>query len=159
MTTVVYDGYNIASDSRCVGDFIHSGSTQKIYHYPETGNYFGVAGSVIPAIYIIDWINDGMNPMERPDVPDGHTFDLLWVTTEGAWVGSQDCLFMPIEAPFAIGSGGHLALGAMSAGADIDEAVRIASLYDVYTDSEVVIVEVEPKVKRKSNKKKKVKKS
>lgn len=163
MTTVVYDGHKIASDSSCVGDFLHQGKTQKIFHFPDTGHYFAIAGAYISARYYIGWINAGMVPEDEPVIPEGCAFSILWIREGKTPLVSDNgfAMFMPIEPPFAIGSGSHLALAALTAGSSIEDSIAIASLFDPYTDNRVVSMEVKPfeppavkKIKKKKKKKK-----
>jgi ATP-dependent protease HslVU (ClpYQ) peptidase subunit len=54
-----------------------------------------------------------------------------------AQIESDFTVLLADNGLYAIGSGAAYALGAMEAGADVDEAVRIASRFDIWTGSQV----------------------
>ena len=80
------------------------------------------------------WFADGQSQTDRPDIPRD-SVDVMALDRDGTiWIGCGDLLLTPVTSGFmAIGSGKELALGAMAAGADAYEAVRIACRFDPFT--------------------------
>ncbi len=72
-----------------------------------------------------------------PKIPDN--FCALTLCATGLEYWSSTLIPEPIERGYhAIGSGGNAALGAMMAGADCEQAVKIACLIDTHTGGDVI---------------------
>lgn len=140
MTTVVYDGKSLVSDSQStVGDEVYAEDCQKIF--PEVGPFavLGIAGNYQDAKDVLKVITDFTNI----DQIRGLDFkDLEWncsmiaITYNGEvwhYTGKYSFEMRP-DVPFAIGSGAPYALGAIHAGSDAKNAVLAAARYDLYTN-------------------------
>lgn len=134
MTTVAYDGITMAADSRTTGDY-KDDHCQKLFRVGKA--VIGVAGAYSAGLLFIRWFKDQTKP--KPDLPDD--FYAL-VARDGIWFYDSNLIPIPTRAPTAIGSGAHLALGAMAVGATAAEAVRIARQYDESTGGRVRTLKV-----------------
>lgn len=169
MTTIVAvetpGGVTFASDSRVSGSTINDGWVSKVV--TNGGITFGAAGH-LRAIQLLQHAKFAEPTPHMPDsevdryvstelVPaiakafreagsdQARTQSIILlavhgrvyeVVGDGAWVRSANGFY-------AVGSGASLALGALSAGASPTEAVRIASLYDGATNSDVKELKVD----------------
>ncbi len=132
MTTIAFDGKTFASDKRqCVGNT--PTIVTKIWPTPKNKRWkaIGAAGNAYLVNPVVDYIR-GVSKKE-PDQFDEVGNILLIDKKNKLWImnGRQT----PVEAPipFAIGSGGDYAIGAMAAGKTAAEAVAIAATLDVNT--------------------------
>lgn len=152
MTTIAYDGKTLASDSQSTqGNIRVSNSAVKIFSathrdWAVEGKRivaFGVAGNLHAA-------NDLRNAMETfaghkagDPFAKGVTFAFIAIAEDrtvfvgGKYSDEDRSWVMQADAPVAVGSGGDFALGAMAAGAKAEDAVRIASKFDVNTNDSV----------------------
>lgn len=94
----------------------------------------GGAGDASAIKKFIAWY--GTNRTSRPRL--GDNFVALTLTEEGLFYWCQTLIAEPIARGFhAVGSGGNAALGAMLAGANCHEAVRIACQIDTCSGGEI----------------------
>lgn len=147
MTTIVYDGKTVASDSKVVtGSMIMPGDYQKIH---VSGNFIvGAAGCyqwLTKALKWVETISTASDPtclgVDSDDDDAGGELLIVSCKTGEAWVISSD---QPIQfltnPPVAIGSGSCYAMGALFAGASAAEAIAIASKLDTNTGGTINIV-------------------
>lgn len=140
MTTIVYDGKTLVSDSRCsIGDMIYEEDCTKLF--PNIGPFavLAVAGDYQSSMDVIECIQE----YNRVEHVRGLDFDelgwecaMIGVTPEGTvwhYTGTYSFELRP-DLPFAIGSGAPYALGALAHGADAKEAVKIAARFDKNTN-------------------------
>lgn len=133
MTTIVYkDGMMVADSRAYAGDKHPIGNKVKIRRL-KNGTLIGVSTtSPGGGEAVLNWIEAG-----RPkDYTVPEHFTMLEVHNNGEvyYATGADFLSGPLDAPFfAIGSGEAYAHGALKAGADAIEAVRIACECDTYT--------------------------
>lgn len=92
--------------------------------------YVGFAGNVNKWCEVVSWITVSVDK-----IPKLKGIELLALTSNNElFYGSGLTHWMRLERPFfAIGSGSHLALGAMEAGKSPMEAVKVAAQHDVFT--------------------------
>lgn len=125
MTVVAWDGKTVSADQLC--DF-HGIRVQKIVKCPD-GSIVGAAGAGNMCRAALIWFAGGCNgpqPWSKPE-----DVQLLRVYHDRAEFWSQGKGEpIPVLPPFAIGSGGEYAMGAMLAGASAPEAVKIAIIGD-----------------------------
>lgn len=101
------------------------------------GKIYAFAGDIPRMDSVIEWHRDGA----LPEVAPKGTWDLLVVGRRSAHVYTNDVPFASkIRAPFAMGSGGPYALGALAAGASAFDAVKIAAKYDTATGGKVNVI-------------------
>lgn len=130
MTVIATDGYSIASDTRCTdGSLIIQRPWHKLIVLPD-GSAFGTAGDSEAGLLFQAWLENGEQPELRPSLA-GQDFIALRLHPNGALtLYTTLCLPEAVPAPYAIGSGAHLAIGALEAGASPLRAVEIACTYD-----------------------------
>jgi ATP-dependent protease HslVU (ClpYQ) peptidase subunit len=133
VTTIVYRDGVLAADTRVsFSDWIKPERLCKIERLPG-GRLFAAAGDHAIWGKLLRWFRDPHG--ERPEIPD---CDALVVLPDGTVEYYCGAGFRLIQGPFvAIGSGSPVALGALYAGADAEQAVRIAMRVDPYTGGEV----------------------
>lgn len=147
MTTIAWDGKTVAADTQL--SYGYTLAPGKHIKYYEIGDGTFLLGSGLVS-EIADWAEYMKERAqgERPKVPRLKE-STLWVLTgrgknkrvEEVLRGDRYVHVMPINAPWAIGSGGEFALGAMGAGATAEEAVKIASKFDPFTNNKVTVLE------------------
>jgi ATP-dependent protease HslVU (ClpYQ) peptidase subunit len=131
VTTIATDGKSMAGDGqRNHQSTITNRQAQKVRRLAD-GTLVGTAGDVAFGEMFVEWLEQGG---ERPKYEGDAGFTALVLKLSGELLlAGQDCKSTPIEAPYAIGSGMDLAIGAMRMGAAPDHAVLIASEYDPHT--------------------------
>lgn len=140
MTTIVYRNGILAADTRAYsGDKTPVGSKTKI-HQLEDGTLVGISTTNVGGdSLLLDWVRRGSPIPATSDLkPD--TFMMLMVKTDGTvWYANDNLAWSgPLRAEFfAIGSGNQFALGALAAGADALQAVRIACDLDPWSSAPI----------------------
>lgn len=148
MTTIAYNHGILASDGRSsLGDQIYEEDCQKLF--TEVGPFLavGVCGSYQDAIDLLEGIQDytKIDQIRSIDFQESNIkASFLAVCTGGKlWYYAGESSFeLRADKPFAIGSGADYALGAMGAGATAEEAVRVASKFDMGTNSHVQFIDL-----------------
>lgn len=146
MTTIVTDGKRIAADSQTsYGDERTPDSYNKVVI--DGSRLFAYSGPVNLFKPLIDWYIGGCLLADIPKIPDDHHHHLFVFDhdiEEPAWYANvQRCPYPDsLSFPAAIGSGRKYALGAIEAGASLEEAVRVASKWDVYTGGEIKVWDI-----------------
>ena len=138
MTTIAVRDGIMASDTAVTGFNTNLGEIKKLYRIGDS--IFGAAGAITDCISFLDAHRTGtINDLE---LDNADIFSALELTKDGevyTWTGSV--MRLPIERDYhAVGSGMEFALGAMSAGADADEAVICASELDVNTRQPIQVM-------------------
>lgn len=136
MTTIAFDGTTIASDTRMGSD--NNNDMTPRQKFVVEGDVIYTASGLAAALYpFIDWHKAGADPKDFPSFPNDVT---LWsITRDGIAEYFKDTPW-PVRHtvyPLALGTGCEYALGAMTAGASPEEAVRIAMKWDANTAGEV----------------------
>ena len=140
MTTIAIDkNYMLACDGRStIGDIICNKTTPKIFRVED--DFIAGAGRYVNALEFVEWYKD--RSRKCPNV-EGTTIivllskkkKLLLVETSS----SGNIHMTAVDVPFALGTGGQLALGAMLAGKNAKDAILIAAQRDVYTNNKVKV--------------------
>jgi ATP-dependent HslUV protease subunit HslV len=145
MTTAAWDGITLAADTLAAGE---SGSCEvtKIHKVKTTGFddqeetvLFVADGGLEYGPIIAHWIAEGMLEDQRPPIKAKSDFHAIIIRQNGDVYYMEDAL-VPIKIHnkfFSIGSGNNYAMGAMEAGADAEESVKIASKYDPHTNGHI----------------------
>lgn len=137
MTTVACNTTTMAADKLLTGGPMHS--VTKLFRVGAS--IIGVCGKYDQALRFVEWRR---NPDVRPTFVGEPDVQALELTQDGKiiWWGIE-MIPVQIHKPFyAIGMGAEYALGAMSAGKSPQSAVKIASVWDSATGSEVQIMKV-----------------
>ena len=140
MTTIAYDGKKVVSDSlSCIGDMKYEQDCQKLFKDVGPFAVLGIAGSYQDSMDVIQTIQD-YNKIDHIRSLDFKELDwkcvMLGVTHDGQvwhYSGNRSFELRP-DLPYAIGSGGDYAMGAMAVGATAEEAVLAAARYDLNTN-------------------------
>lgn len=153
MTTVAYKDGVLAADGRETGgDEILRDDCVKIERLPD-GRYFAITGdSDVRALKKL--LKDGALPTVKQMAKVGQSHGViiacpkrkkLWYLScnaKGDDEDEQGCFKIPTNRPFARGSGGVYAQGAMLAGASAKEAVKAAIKADVFSGGKVQVVKL-----------------
>lgn len=147
MTVIIWDGKKLAADKRAVqSDLIRT--VTKIRKI--RGHLCGIAGDWDYGQEVFAWFENGADPASLPpffrDKQDWVAF--VTITPEGRVLKYERSPY-PIdftesverEGFFAFGSGRDFAVGAMGAGATIEQAVEIASRYCISCGNGVDVLE------------------
>ncbi len=131
MTTVACNKELMASDSLACDNDIKT-TAQKIFRVGH--DIVGVAGEYQAGLLFVEWYHDRRK--SKPDVGDG--FEAFALTAKSIFKYESRLIPMPIEEEFAaIGSGGQLAIMAMTLGLPPHAAVREAAKLDVYSGGKI----------------------
>ena len=119
MTCVAFDGKMLCADGLEVyGDNVMKRDSKKIIKVGE--DLVGIAGVSTECEEFLVWYrgdkDPGQFPIEKKKVGTEEGFEALVITPAGAFLYVDSPHPVPVDAPFAIGSGGEVALGAMLAG-------------------------------------------
>lgn len=136
MTTFVFDGVTLAADRRLSGGY----NVPKVFRLKD-GRYAAGCGDYDYVLEIIHWLNRGSPRDELPSLPDKDDegvapADVIVVSPKGVvWWMTWPFLREQrlTETKVAFGSGRDYALGAMAAGANARQALKIAHRYDPET--------------------------
>lgn len=136
MTTIAFDGQILAAD----GKVVHNGRPIS-YNIPKL--FMGIGDIPVAAMsgsaQCAAAVERALAKGEKPPVGE---YDLLCISEQGAVFdfAAQDGFrfYYPKGTPIALGSGGPYALGAMRAGANAIEAVRIAAECDTGTGGTIL---------------------
>lgn len=164
MTTVAYKDGVMACDSRCSDYGRHLTKCQKIFRL-KSGALLGVCGDVDvrDLIELLDNVRHADDIPTREDLAElRHEGDYILVLPNGdIWsicIDIQDyehtdewkASAVLIQEDFAsIGSGSHLAIGAMEFGASAKEAVECAAKWDLYSAPPIQTMKLVEKEKGK----------
>ena len=136
MTTVAWDGKTLATDSQQTTTFIMTAGVEKLMRIPD-GPAFASCGKYSDRVSLARWLS-GASP-EKPKIEEG----FLAVVIDGGEAILYDNNLVPMEIrpPFACGSGQEFAMGAMLAGADARQAVKIAIELDPNSGGDVQAID------------------
>jgi hypothetical protein len=136
MTTIVADLYGMGSDKRVSGGTMFT--AEKIQRIK--GSLYGGCGNFEQVLKMFEWFK---NPDMKPEWKFEPDFEILQLSPEGLFFWGSEMIAIPIMLPyFAIGSGGHYALGAMECGADLTHAIKVASKYDSSTGHGISLIKL-----------------
>lgn len=167
MTTVAYKNGIMACDSRCSDEDRHMTKCEKIYRL-KSGALLGICGD--DDTRELEQLLDGV--YTSTDLPSRESLAelklegayLLVLPNEEVWNIVIECREFSntdewlggarqIKEEFAaIGSGSHLAIGAMEFGASAEEAVECAAKWDLYSAPPIQTLELKQKEKKRERK-------
>jgi len=147
MTTIVFRDGVLCADTAVFDRDCYCGETEKIWRvaiHLGAGRLAGLAGSFRDMQMFRQWCEDGC--------PDGAAPTLRYEPSEGlvinadgshVWLGNKGEV-VPWRAPYvAIGSGVHLAIGALAMGATAEQALAVACDHDAYTRRPITVLRLE----------------
>lgn len=144
MTTIAYKDGILAADSQVTFGNVKATSDPKIKELPN-GIIIALAGNndkIMVALQFFsreDW-EEKLN--EAPDFKKG--FEAILVSKGRVYTAQNNCVPWPLVHPFhAAGSGWQIASAGMHMGMSAEEAVKLASELDIYTNNKVQVVNVQ----------------
>lgn len=139
MTTIAWDGQKLAGDKQ-INDGGRPIQGQKVYKVEVKGKKYllGFCGGQGAALKFLEHFKKkGFS--KYPEVKEA---TIIIISEDEGCTLEEDGTITPMnEVPWAIGSGGDYALGAMKAGVDAQEAVEIAMDLDIHTGIGIDVVE------------------
>ena len=135
MTTVVYKDGILASDGRSTfNDSIEYENAQKIFKVKD--GWIGFAGTFCHCQVLLNHLkDDGVYIRDDSDIYAifvNHKRQVFSIE-----IYQNAVCYVRVSDVYAVGSGAMYALGAMSAGATAQQAIKIASKYDIGTNNRV----------------------
>lgn len=133
MSVIAWDGKTLAADRQasCGGRITTS---VKIFKHDD--RLIGLIGSHESTQRLYNWLLSGMNPISFPQglETDSGIPTVYVVHKSGYTVKFEDSPYPIVvnDGFWADGNGGDLALGAMAMGATAEEAIGVASKYNIY---------------------------
>ena len=125
MTTIAWDGETLAADGQVTSSFIGQNDSKKIF--TKGGKVFAFCGTY----------SEGYGFLKRGQPIECDTIVLEFGDKSGIAIYHEKNGSHPIKAPYAIGSGCDFAMGAMLAGCNAVDAVKIAAKLDPYTGGRI----------------------
>jgi len=143
MTTIAFDGRYLAADTMAHRNGVPSNAESRKIDICE-GFAYGVAGEWCTTLgALIVWHRAGAHPDAIPQHGKGGLI-IVELSTRRFWMVCRDMPYLDEErAPFTIGSGSEVALGALHAGVTAMEAVRIAARCDIHTNDTIDFIDLE----------------
>lgn len=124
MTIIAFDGKTIASDSQISDTYVEY-NCKKIFKI--NNSYIGTVGDYSEGLKFIRWFKDQMT--EKPELST-EGFSALQIIERKVYYWDAYLIRYLSTIPCAIGSGDCIAMGAMLAGANAKEAVKITIKLD-----------------------------
>lgn len=133
MSVIAWDGKTLAADRQATRGGTPTTSV-KIFKVDD--RLFGLIGPHASSVRLYNWILSGMNPISFPkDLETDSDIPIVYVIPRVGHAAKFEDSPYPIiikDEFWADGSGGDLALGAMAMGATAEEAIGVASKYNIY---------------------------
>jgi len=136
MTTIACDGKMIAADGLVTGNgIIHARNCQKVFLLRD-GRVVGFTGSAFDIGDALDFLNG-----DKEELSASEGFEAIILHHDGTVVCTDEKgRRYPQSVPCVSGSGGSIALGAMAAGKDAFEAVKIAAEIDTHSGGKCMAI-------------------
>lgn len=136
MTVIATDGNSVAGDSysTCQGQLL--ACRQKV-HRLKDGRIVGACGPTTDCVQLVQWLAEGG---DKPTLGDEVTALILNGDGSVDWVDNKLTIVSGNVLPYAIGSGGDIALGAMLAGASPKEAAKLAASRQLDCGGEITVM-------------------
>lgn len=159
MTTVIWDGKTLASDSQVTSNgAIGLAPFKKIYTPDDATEYwevngkriiaFGLSGDARAVDYIRHELHKGITYRSQVDVDDELFFSAILLTEEHlvySWTVDTNkekrnthSSLIPFDGPVAKGSGGRYALAVIAIGKDSKTAVKAAIRLDPHSSGDII---------------------
>jgi ATP-dependent protease HslVU (ClpYQ) peptidase subunit len=143
MTTIAWDGKNLAGDRRVTQNAVVNTEATKVYKRND-GALIGVAGELCTISEYARWFMAG-GVGEAPPLKAKCTEDtyctVITVTPDGVVKAHDKDGWHVVESKtYAMGCGAPLAMMAMRCGKSAARAVQLTAEFDVYTGNEVDVV-------------------
>lgn len=153
MTTIAFDGVMMAADSQQGGLFTDQVYCRKIERHGN--NLIGFTGDLSLRRAMINWLLDGADPKLVPKGLDFNTNHArIIIANKKGVVEYQNDTGHPCEVGkiYATGSGAQYAMGALLAGANARQAVKIAIKLDPNSGGPIRTLSIKGKTNVRNNK-------
>lgn len=111
----------------------------KIQHPQIPEGWLGGAGDFRSIHKVVDWFNSGKKDKDKPEITSEFDADFILLTSEGLFISDKELEFWKLSKIDAIGSGQAAAMGAVTYGADIEDAAWCATQVDLYSGGDTVV--------------------
>lgn len=138
MSVIAWDGKTIAADKRAVSEGLQRTTTKLYIH---NNSVLGFVGSQAHGLALVDWYKNGADVTKYPEFQKTEDWTRL-IVAEYCMCKTYEQTPYPLtveDTRSAWGSGRDYALGAMYAGKNAEEAVRVASFYDINCGNGITI--------------------
>lgn len=144
MTTIAWDGNELAADRKSHIGGVPSGGVTKVHRVIAPNRrvaLVGFSGSMAYGNAYLHWLAGGEQP-EQQKFAEAKWAILMIDDRRTVYYRCDRCNVWDClgRMPWAMGSGGDIARGAMAHGASATEAVRVASRLDIETGFGVNVV-------------------
>jgi len=152
LTTLVYDGKTLATDSCVSSNGLKFGSINKIIKLDD-GRHFTGAGTISLLYAVASWLN---GKTDMPEIDEDDQFVGIIVAKDGSASEVTNGLRIhPTCIPWTGGSGEHIAMTAIICGKDAVGAVEVACKLDCLSSGPINSVNIKGnesnvKIKRKT---------
>ncbi|WP_043530144.1 hypothetical protein [Litchfieldella xinjiangensis] len=133
MTTIVWDGTTLATDSLISVNGSTYNHAQKLFQL-DNGEWVAFAGEQQEWWEVMEWLNAGAPSNNKPHVS---RIEMIIVGPGGVFEMFTKLVRMPVSGPVAYGTGWKWALAAIDHGRNAVEAVEYAKTRDHDTGGEV----------------------
>lgn len=140
MTTCAWDGTFLAADRQATINGVRSVTT-KIH---KCGSfYYAMSGNVSDCIIVASWLRRGAKPSDSPALDEINSFGFAIKAGKVFSIEGRIPVLVPLDVDqFAAGSGREFAFAALALGKSAEEAVALASQYDICTGMGIQVVRV-----------------
>ncbi|MHB0775258.1 20S proteasome subunit A/B [Halomonas sp. WWR20] len=138
MTTIVWDGTTLATDSLISVNGSTYNHAQKLFQL-DNGEWVAFAGEQQGWWEVMEWLNAGS---PRHDKPHVSRIEMIIAGQNGVFEMFDRLVRMPVTGPIAYGTGWKWALAAMDHGKNAIEAVEYATTRDHDTGGNIQSVEI-----------------
>lgn len=142
MTTIAYKDGILAGDTQSQAGGYITDPCQKVFNID--GTLLGLCGDACMIEFFKDWVQENCDPSVLKDIDMSYTIIVVppkgtkfYIYTDSTGVFRDTYLK---KNPFAMGSGGDIALGAMQVGATSEEAVKAATQIDIRSGGKINVV-------------------
>lgn len=142
MTTIACDGISMAADGREVmGTCLITDKCTKVKRIH--GKLVGAAGASRDIERFFEWVEFGGGKPEKESEDSDSQFEGLILEAENRlWSFDIEYTRSLVQLPYATGSGGSFAMGAMYMGASPKRAVQIAMKRDIGTGGKITTLSI-----------------
>lgn len=146
MTTICWDGYDLATDSQVVEGNCRVENINKIYSL-DNGSYLAFCGSADVGQLVSEWIN-GKREAPSDDLMKESAVLLVDSNGDAYYYDNTVSVAMPVKK-CASGSGMQFAYAILDNGGTAEQAVKAAIKRDIYSGGKVNVVHINPRKEKK----------
>jgi len=138
-TTIIWDGHILAADSQSSMGHHKTLSARKIARSDARHASIATSGNALRAELVIQYFLSCTDPLSKMELPlpkdEDDAVYILVVFDSGValFYGGDIAAISSVEAPFAMGTGGDIALGAVLSGKTAVQALEYSRDHDIFT--------------------------